>query len=253
SATGSPTPWSCWRPWPPRARGSPRRSPGSSARPAGGTPTTGWTCTFPATSPHRRWSSAWRRAATRSPAGRWTRWSTSTASSSTWPALVPSRPGCCSAPAAPSRCCGSTARRPGRRTSRRSSPRPSAWCSGPPPEERLQRDQFLGAVGEHLVAILGHEHQVLDAQSREAEDVDAGLDRHDHAGLQHVIGALREAWSLVYLQTRTVAEAVREVLGQALFGQVVAGDGVYLAARLAGRHGCDAALLGTQHGVVQPL
>src|SRR5690606_18604997 len=59
--------------------------------------------------------------------------------------------------------------------------------------------------------------------------------------------------SLVYLQTRTVAEAVREVLGQALFGQVVAGDGVYLAARRAGRHGCDAALLGTQHGVVQPL
>src|SRR5690606_18738751 len=112
---------------------------------------------------------------------------------------------------------------------------------------------MLRAVGEDLVAVLRDQDQVLDAQTREPQYVDAGLDRDDHPGLQHVVGALREAGLLMYLETRPVPQAVRERLRETLLRQVVAGDGVDSPPRPAGADRRDPTLLRLQHGVVQPF
>ena len=65
------------------------------------------------------------------------------------------------------------------------------------------------------MAVLGDDDEVLDPDAEAAGDVDAGLDRDDVAGAEHVVGALAEARRLVDLEADAVAEAVAELVAVA--------------------------------------
>ena len=65
--------------------------------------------------------------------------------------------------------------------------------------------QVVGAVREQLVAVVGHEQQILDAHAAEAVAVEAGLDR-DHIAGDELLAEHPERGRLVHLEADSVAE-----------------------------------------------
>src|SRR5688572_8989873 len=87
-------------------------------------------------------------------------------------------------------------------------------------------------VGQQLAAGVGDEHVVLDAHAALAREVDAGLDRDDHAGAELFLAAgLAHGGQLVDVAADAVAEPVAEVGAEAGALDHVAGDAVGLHGR----------------------
>ena len=77
--------------------------------------------------------------------------------------------------------------------------------------------ELLREAREHVGALVGHGHQVLDPHAQPARQVDARLDRHHvarHKGLV-LLGPLAQARLLVHLHAHAVAQPVAETLAVA--------------------------------------
>src|SRR5437763_12506334 len=106
------------------------------------------------------------------------------------------------------------ARSPGPRTPRTAdSAAPRRRACRCPATSRLEVVRVLGQV---LGAVLGHEHQVLQADTAVALPVEAGLDRDDVAGDELLVGDEAEVRLLVHLEPDSVAEPVEEPVGERL-------------------------------------
>ena len=68
------------------------------------------------------------------------------------------------------------------------------------------RVERLGDVSQDLAAVGGHQHIVLDPDSAPIGQVDARLDRDDHARLKRDLGFLAEPRGLVDIHAQAVAE-----------------------------------------------
>src|SRR3954469_6851484 len=110
--------------------------------------------------------------------------------------------------------------------------------------------QLLRQAAEVATALGGDDHQVLDPYTKLARQVDAGLDRHHFAGLEHVLGALRDARLLVDLDADPVAEPVAEALAVTGGGDPLTGDAVDVLGLDAGRNGLERGFLRLVHGLV---
>src|SRR5262249_40639300 len=99
-------------------------------------------------------------------------------------------------------------RSPGRRTpaaAGSAAPRRAACRSG-------SRFEVVGVVREVLGAVLGDEHEVLEAAAAEAGVVEAGFDGDDVAGDERVTARHSHPRLLVHLQPDAVPEAVNEAV-----------------------------------------
>src|SRR2546425_1163236 len=87
------------------------------------------------------------------------------------------------------------------------------------------------------------------AEAAQVGNVDAGLDREDHARLEHGVVTTVEKWRLMPLEPDRVTRVVAQVVGDSkLFGEPDSGE-LDLARGDPGRHGLDAARLQREHGV----
>src|SRR3954447_24833349 len=88
------------------------------------------------------------------------------------------------------------------------------------------RDQLLRVAGEALAAVRGDHHQILDAHTADARQVDARLHCDDHPRLEGCGGRRRQPRRLVDGDADAVPESVAEV--PAVPGRLddVAGDRV---------------------------
>ena len=96
------------------------------------------------------------------------------------------------------------------------------------------------------MSVPGDDDEILDPHSQLAGNVDPRLDRHHLAGLEHVLGAVRDARRLVDLEADTVAEPVAEALAVAGLLDDLAGDGVDRLTALAGRDRLEGRRLGSR-------
>src|SRR4051794_25239659 len=105
-------------------------------------------------------------------------------------------------------------------------------------------DPHLAAgVVEAPAAVLGGHHDVLDAHAEASGQVDPGLDREAHAGLDRPALALDHVRRLVRGLADAVADAMDEVLAIAGVRDDLARRAVDLLAGHAGAHGLEARLL----------
>src|SRR6266508_1527529 len=72
----------------------------------------------------------------------------------------------------------------------------------------LELDQLAGREAQHPRAVSRDLHRVLDPDTPDAREVDAGFDRHQRALRKDVFAAAAERWTLVDLETHSVAQAV---------------------------------------------
>ena len=72
-----------------------------------------------------------------------------------------------------------------------------------------------GVVAQPLVAVVGDQVVVLDADAADAGDVQAGLQRDHVAGQQRLVGLADEERRFGVRQAQAVAGVVGEVLGHA--------------------------------------
>ena len=110
----------------------------------------------------------------------------------------------------------------------------------------------LGSEETTSPAVVGDDHEVLDAHADGARDVDPGLDRDHHAGSERGLALLGQPRALVDVEPDAVAEAVAEVLGVAGGVDDRARHGVDLAAGRARAHGRQRGLLGVRARARRP-
>src|SRR4051794_10420032 len=108
------------------------------------------------------------------------------------------------------------------------------------------------AVGVVLppAAVVGGDDDVLDAHPEAAGQVDAGLDREAHAGLDAIGLALDHVRRLVGPESGAMPDAVDEVLAVAGVGDHLASGAVDPLAGDPGADGLEAGLLGLAHDLV---
>src|SRR4249919_3295040 len=140
---------------------------------------------------------------------------------------------------------------PPRARSTRCSPEP------PPPRGRYGRrtgsahdPQLAARVVEPPCAVLGRDDDVFDPYAEPARQVDPGLDREAHAGLDRAGFALDHVRRLVGRETDAVAGAVDEPLAVSGFGDDPAGGAVDVLAGGAGANRLECGLLRAAHDVV---
>src|SRR3954468_24655428 len=127
-----------------------------------------------------------------------------------------------------------SSRGPGRPPwARRSVPSPSGMASSREspdsmsPRRSSQCYESAWGVVEHLEALGGAHHDVLDPRAELAFEVDARLDRERHALLEHGVVALDAVGLLVRLLTNAVAGAVDEPVAVSGLGDQRTPDGVH--------------------------
>src|SRR6185503_1452181 len=81
--------------------------------------------------------------------------------------------------------------------------------------ESVDVGQVFGERAEVPQAVVGDDHQVLDPHTEVAGQVDPRLDGDDFVPRQQVVGAHREARTLVDVEADPVAEPVAEMLAVA--------------------------------------
>src|SRR5687767_14676376 len=92
---------------------------------------------------------------------------------------------------------------------------------------RLCEGELRGRREVYVLAVL-HVAHVFDTDAAPARQVDTGLDREDHAVVQHVVGGATDPWRFVNLQADAVTEPMPEVLAVARFFDNAMGDHVRL-------------------------
>src|SRR5215213_5933703 len=98
-----------------------------------------------------------------------------------------------------------------------------------------RRSELVRKLRQRLAAVVGDEHEILQADAAVALPVAAGLERDHVPGLQRV-GRAAEAGALVDVEPDAVAEAVEEAVAQRLAGRLAqAGRQARLVVGLAGR------------------
>src|SRR5438105_2567228 len=110
--------------------------------------------------------------------------------------------------------------------------------------------QLLRQPAQDVVALVGHDHQVLDPYPEATREVDARLDRDHVAGEQRPVRALGQAGALVDLDADPVPEAVAEMLAVAPSVDHRPCHGVDLATAGARLHRLDTGELGAEHQLV---
>lgn len=110
--------------------------------------------------------------------------------------------------------------------------------------------EVFGQVGEDLVAVIGHEDVVFDADPAYAGEVDAGFDGDDVSGLEDALGFGGESWFFVDFESDAVAGGVEELFGEAGFADDFAGGGIDLGEGDAWGDGVDGGELGVEDDLV---
>src|SRR5213593_3440706 len=77
------------------------------------------------------------------------------------------------------------------------------------------RERVVRSVQWFGAAVVSEERDVLDADAEPTRDVDAGLDRERHSGLQLLVIAADEIWVLMAVEADAVSRAVDEPLAVA--------------------------------------
>src|SRR6478735_591708 len=103
--------------------------------------------------------------------------------------------------------------------------------------------EFVRGGVQALAAVLGHRDDVFDADPEPPRQVDTGLDREAHPGLEHLRLSLDHVRRLVGGESDTVSRAVDEALAEARLGDQGAGSAVDLLTGDAGAHRLEARLL----------
>src|SRR4051794_23170827 len=104
--------------------------------------------------------------------------------------------------------------------SRTGDPARSAVPRGASCRSCSSRRQVVRVVREHLVAVVGDEDDVLQAEAAEPGAIQARLDRDDVAG-DELVSTATERGQLVHLEPDTVAETVEEPILQHFAGVLV--------------------------------
>ena len=99
--------------------------------------------------------------------------------------------------------------------------------------------------GQHLAAVLGHEHEVLEPDAADRRVVAARLDRDDVAGDERAAGQQPHVRAFVHLEADAVPEAVEEPAVEHLAGRLralgrIPGGLVHLAGSVEDRPAVDA-------------
>src|SRR4051812_44513286 len=130
------------------------------------------------------------------------------------------------------------------RTAQRSAGRGRYGRPRPPSQSGSAHDSQLAArVVEPLCAVLSRDDDVFDPHAEPARQVDAGLDREAHAGLDRAVLALDHVRRLVGRETDAVAGAVDESLAVAGIGDHTPGRAVDVLAGDADADRFDRGLL----------
>jgi len=103
-------------------------------------------------------------------------------------------------------------------------------------EEGSDSNQLFAGGSEHVAALLGHDQHVFNTNAPFAGNVGAGLDRHDHPGLQDLRLPGGDPWGLMNLQSHSVPGGVGKPTSQTGFLQHISGCPVHFPNRDPGSH-----------------
>src|SRR5262245_15385057 len=126
-------------------------------------------------------------------------------------------------------------------------------CSATRSRSHVDGGPVLAHAGQHLAAVRGDQHIIFNATAAPAGQIDSGLHREHHAGLQDVRGVRSHCRSFMYLQPQSVAQSMGEILPVAGPGDKFPRSSIHVARLDSWPYRPKGLLLSAEHDVIDLL